>query len=175
MNLERIRSVLAGLMTITVSVAALSATPLLAQEVVDAAPPQLLDQSLTSVDGQFLDGQVIDGSSINGVSFSFSDAGGCMPWQYGHPALFYNFYAPNNCGANAAQLYIAPRPVPVHVGHTYYTYQPLMPHEFTYPHYRTYRRYYDGGRGLNRTKVTWHCNPVVEAVKGAAQVLTIPR
>jgi hypothetical protein len=100
---------------------------------------------------------------------------GCHPWEYGDPALFHNFYAPNNCGGMAASLYIAPRPVPAVVGHTYYTYQPLMPHEFTYPHYRTYRAYYNNGQGMNRTKVVWYCNPVTEILKGAHQALRIPR
>jgi len=106
------------------------------------------------------------------------DAGcvnGCQAWEYGDPALFHNFYAPNNCGGMPAALYIAPRPVPAVVGHTYYTYQPLMPHEFTYSHYRTYRAYYDNGQGMNRTKVVWYCNPVTEILKGAHQALRIPR
>jgi hypothetical protein len=52
-------------------------------------------------------------------------------------------------------MYVAPRPVPANVGHTYITYQPLMPHEFMYKHHRTYHQYYDGGRGLTRAKVIW--------------------
>ena len=42
------------------------------------------------------------------------------------PYLFYNFYVPNNMGA-AAAAYPAPYPTPSLIGHTYYTYQPLMP------------------------------------------------
>jgi hypothetical protein len=52
-------------------------------------------------------------------------------------------------------LYVSPRPVPPWVGHTYITYQPLMPHEFMYSHHRTYHRYYNGGQGLNRTHVAY--------------------
>jgi hypothetical protein len=100
---------------------------------------------------------------------------GCRPWEYGDPALFYNFYVPNNCGGVPAQLYIAPRPVPPVVGHTYYTYQPFMPHEFTYPHYRTYRRYYDEGHGMTRAKAVWYWNPLVETLKGVRQAVYIPR
>jgi hypothetical protein len=59
------------------------------------------------------------------------------------------------CGGYPAQLYVSPRPVPPHVGHTYITYQPLMPHEFMYKHHRTYHQYYDNGRGLTRTYVKW--------------------
>ena len=109
------------------------------------------------------------------VSFTFEDGVGCRPWEYGSPSLFQNYYTPNNCGDNAAQLYIAPRPVPPLVGHTYYTYQPLMPHEFTYSHYRTYRRYYDDGRGLTRTKVVWYSNPLTQALKGVHQAIRLPR
>lgn len=105
------------------------------------------------------------------------DAGcgpGCQPWQYGNPDLFYNFYVPNNCGVPAA-MYVAPRPVPQTVGHTYYTYQPLMPHEFMYSHYRTYRKAYDDGRGINRTNVKWYSNPVSTTLKDIRWALTIPR
>lgn len=113
------------------------------------------------------DGCVTDVSYEGGIP--------CRQWQYGDPALFYNFYAPNYCGGVPAQLYIAPRPVPPMVGHTYYTYQPLMPHEFTYPHYRTYRKYYDCGRGMTRTKVLWYSNPVVSVVKGVRNAIRLPR
>jgi hypothetical protein len=50
-----------------------------------------------------------------------------------------------------------------------------MPHEFTYSHYRTYRRYYDDGRGMTRTKAVWYCNPLTEALKGARQAVRLPR
>ena len=79
----------------------------------------------------------------------------CRDYQYGTPDLFYNFYAPPNCGGMAGAMYPAPLPVPEHVGHVYYTYQPLMPHEFLYRHHRSYHRYYNDGRGLTRTSVRW--------------------
>jgi hypothetical protein len=99
----------------------------------------------------------------------------CNPWQYGSQDLFYNFYAPNYVGTVPAQLYVAPRPVPGSVGHTYVNYQPLMPHEFTYPHHRTYRKWYDCGRGMNRTKVTWSCNPVTTTLQGIRDAVRLPR
>lgn len=99
----------------------------------------------------------------------------CRPWEYGYPDLFYNYYMPNNCGGVPAQLYIAPRPVPPLVGHTYYTYQPFMPHEFTYPHHRTYRRFYDEGRGMTRAKATWYCEPVSTTLKGVRNAIRLPR
>jgi hypothetical protein len=83
--------------------------------------------------------------------------GECLYRFYGCPDLFYNYYAWPSCTGLGAELYVSPRPVPPLVGHTYITYQPLMPHEFMYTHHRTYHRYYNGGQGLNRTHVHyWH-------------------
>ena len=67
--------------------------------------------------------------------------------QAAHPDLFYNFYnGPTSSGAGTpAQLYVSPRPTPELVGHTYITYQPLMPHEFMYHHHRKYYKYYHNG------------------------------
>jgi hypothetical protein len=79
--------------------------------------------------------------------------GYCKDRAYPQPDLFYNFYVHGPCVGYPAQMYVSPKPVPAHVGHTYITYQPLMPHEFMYKHHRTYHQYYDGGRGLTRTKV----------------------
>ncbi len=71
------------------------------------------------------------------------------------PDLFYNFYVPPTGFAGVgAELYPSPRPVPPLVGHTYVTYQPLMPHEFLYRHSRTYWRY-NPGAGWTRAKVSW--------------------
>jgi hypothetical protein len=50
-----------------------------------------------------------------------------------------------------------------------------MPHEFTYSHYRTYRRYYDDGRGMTRTKVVWYSNPLTTTLKGVHQLVRLPR
>lgn len=76
-------------------------------------------------------------------------------WRRTSPDLFYNYYAPPGpCGGVGAQLYLAPRPTPPLVGHTYFTYQPLMPHEFLYQHHRTYIRRHPNGH-CTRTVVTW--------------------
>jgi len=74
------------------------------------------------------------------------------------PDLFYNYYVPpaGYPGVGAA-LYPAPRPTPPLVGHTYVTYQPLMPHEFLHLHRRTYRRY-NPGAGWTTTTVSWGNN-----------------
>jgi hypothetical protein len=79
----------------------------------------------------------------------------CRQNYYGNPDLFANYYAQANCGGIAAQMYMSPGPVPAAMGHTYYTYQPFMPHEMLYKHKRTYHRYYDEGRGFTRTHVRW--------------------
>ncbi len=89
-----------------------------------------------------------------------SDITNCRPRTYGQPDLFYNYYVPDTCGGVPAAMYLAPRPVPAWVGHTYYTYQPVLPHELLYPHHRTYFRYYDQGRGLTRTSVSWYRPPL---------------
>ena len=71
------------------------------------------------------------------------------------PDQFYNYYVPAvGYGGTAAQLYLSPRPTPPMVGHTYVTYQPLMPHEFLRPHHRTYFRSHPCG-GRTTTSVTW--------------------
>ena len=98
-----------------------------------------------------------------GTMCDYRGAGGCRTcgvgdcsyrW-YGQPDLFYNDYAWPQCSGVGAALYVSPRPVPPHVGHTFITYQPLYPHEFMYGHHRTYHRYYNGGQGLNRTHVKY--------------------
>lgn len=79
----------------------------------------------------------------------------CNYRDYGRPDLFYNYWVPPNCDGMGAALYLSPRPVPPHVGHTFITYQPLMPHEFMYHHSRHYHRYYNDGRGMTRTSVKY--------------------
>jgi len=69
--------------------------------------------------------------------------------------LFYNYYAqPGPYNGAAAQMYIAPKPVPPHVGHTWYTYQPFYPHEYLYKHQRAYYTY-NRGAGWRRTNVRY--------------------
>ncbi len=70
--------------------------------------------------------------------------------------VFYNYYvgpAPFAGGA-AAGIFPTPIPTPPLVGHTYITYQPLMPNEFLYQHHRSYHRHHPG-HGWVRTKVVW--------------------
>jgi hypothetical protein len=88
---------------------------------------------------------------------------GCVPRTYGYPDLFYNYYTQGNCNATNAQMYIAPVPVPPNVGHTFYTYQPFMPQEMLYWHKDRFHNYYDGGRGMNHTKVHYFAPPIRQA------------
>ena len=73
-----------------------------------------------------------------------------------NPDLFYNYYVgPSpNVGGVPAQAYLSPRPVPPLVGHTYITYQAMMPHEYLHRHHRTYYRYHPSG-GFTRTRICW--------------------
>lgn len=68
--------------------------------------------------------------------------------------LFANYYeGPNACDVPVA-MYPSPRPVPMHVGHTYTTYQPFMPHEYLYRHTRTHYAY-QCGSGWSRAKIRY--------------------
>ncbi|QDU26829.1 hypothetical protein ETAA8_19120 [Anatilimnocola aggregata] len=118
---------------------------------------------LAGLAGSMSAAQAGDGHHHPYYGHDYAGAGGCRTasngdcqyrW-YGQPDLFYNYYQPPTCGGMGAELYLSPRPVPAHVGHTYITYQPLMPHEFLYHHHRTYHRYYNSGQGLTRTHVKY--------------------
>ena len=54
------------------------------------------------------------------------------------PDVFYNYYMQPAMDGTAAAMYAAPFPVPQRVGQSYYTYQPLLPHEHMYRHDRVY-------------------------------------
>ncbi|GAB6164295.1 hypothetical protein JCM19992_02950 [Thermostilla marina] len=104
-------------------------------------------------------GPLLIAAVLGMVWTSQAQAGG--PLVAGHHAynpafdLFPQYYTPPGCTSLQAQLYVAPVPTPPVIGHTWITYQPLMPHEFLYRHGRTYyRRNADGG--WTRTSVGWH-------------------
>ena len=99
------------------------------------------------------------------------------------PDLFYNYYAQPTGGGRPAVLYMAPRPVPPTVGHTYYTYQPLYPHEYMYPHYREYWRAYGnyhqygpchGTQSVNKTTVRYQRGAIRSLYYQPLSDLTIP-
>jgi hypothetical protein len=76
--------------------------------------------------------------------------------------FLYNYYTQPGASQVTAGMYPAPYWVPPNVGHTYYTYQPLMPHELMYEHRRNYYQsfgdnpgYHSGAYGWNKTTVVW--------------------
>lgn len=93
----------------------------------------------------------------------------------GNP-LFAQYVTPDGPNQATAGMYPAPHQVPWHVGNSWYTYQPLQPHEMMWQHRRNYYNYYagpetyyrdpcgarsyPGGGGLNKTTVVWQsgCN-----------------
>ncbi len=77
----------------------------------------------------------------------------CISYQSKND-LFYNFYEGPQPSGTAAQMYIAPLPVPIHVGHSYTTYQPLMPHEMMHHHYRSHYAHTPGA-GWSRAKIRY--------------------
>ncbi len=68
--------------------------------------------------------------------------------------LFGNYYEGPQPSGTAAQMYVSPLPVPPHVGHTYTTYQPLMPHEYLHRHTRSHYAHHPGA-GWTRSKVRY--------------------
>lgn len=68
--------------------------------------------------------------------------------------LFANYQVGPQPSGTAAQMYISPLPVPPQVGHTYTTYQPLMPHEYLHKHTRSHYAYAQGS-GWTRSKVRY--------------------
>jgi hypothetical protein len=81
------------------------------------------------------------------------------PAEARNPAAppFANYYVEGD-GATA-QMYLCPRPTPPLVGHTWITYQPLMPHEFLYTHHRKYVTINPGAR-RTVTYVRWGHDPI---------------
>jgi len=121
----------------------------------------------TAVDGSMSDhscancgnSYVGDLSESDARLVSGSGAGG-MRRGFGRPDLFYNYYTQGNSNTTNAQMYLSPMPVPANVGHTFYTYQPFHPHHMLYAHKDRYHKYYDNGRGMNRTRATYSYPPI---------------
>ena len=105
-------------------------------------------------------------------------AGNAIAQSSGTENLFSQYYTQPGVSIAHAEMYPAPHPVPAHVGQSYYTYQPLMPHELMYPHSRNYYNYYASpssfycnmcggptyrpGYGMTKTTVRWQngCNHI---------------
>ncbi len=103
-------------------------------------------------------------SQLDLIESHTANAGGRGPHPHSRHSrrgdLFYNFYAYDHMSQSGvpAQLYTTPLPVPARTGHTYYTYQPLMPHEYLYPHRRDYWSSWPGG-SWSHTKVKYQARP----------------
>ena len=131
--------------------------------------------SESSIDGSVIDGSVIDGGGsyvgdISSVDAGIVDAGivdgaggAGIRRGFGRPDLFYNYYTQGYSNTANAQMYLSPLPIPPNVGHTYYTYQPFYPHHMLYAHKDRYHRYYDNGRGMNRTRAVYSYPPIKTA------------
>lgn len=68
--------------------------------------------------------------------------------------LFYNIYEGPDPSGTTVGMYPSPRPTPPHVGWTYTTYQPFMPHEYLYKHKRTHYAHVPGA-GWSRAKIRY--------------------
>lgn len=108
------------------------------------------------------------------VAATFCFGNQAQAQEYAGP-LFANQYTQGYANQATAQMYLSPVPVPAWVGHTYYTYQPLNPHEMMYRHNERFHSYYDNGQGLNRTGVHYYSPPVRTAVHGIFKSLSLPR
>lgn len=78
----------------------------------------------------------------------------------GYPAdIARNQYVPGvpcgDAGAIGASLYVSPRPVPPMVGHTFITYEGMMPDQLLYQHHRTYYRPHGPYGGVTKTNINW--------------------
>lgn len=95
--------------------------------------------------------------------------------SYGGHDLFANQYTQGCANQANAAMYPVPVPVPPNVAQTYYTYQPLYPHEVMHLHTERYHNYYDNTRGLNRTKVRYSIPPVHTAASYIWRSIQLPR
>jgi hypothetical protein len=119
----------------------------------------------TSFVGDVSSGSIVGDAAVGGI-----------PRTYGYPDLFYNNYTQGRSNLTNAQMYVSPVPTPPFIGHTFITYQPFMPEEMLYWHTNRYHNYYDGGRGMNHTKVHYYGPPVRTGVSNLYwSHLRIPR
>ena len=124
------------------------------------------------------------GSAVQAQSYAGGDQGGTLANN-----LFQQYYTQPGASSATAGMYPSPHPVPYKVGHTYYTYQPLMPHEMMWQHKRNYYNYYagadafyrdpcnyqSGGGALNKTTVVWqsgsnHMGPLPASIVPLAKL-----
>lgn len=112
----------------------------------------------------------------HGACGSCGDCGTGIGRSYGQPDLFYNYYTQGNANRTNAQMYLSPLPIPPNVGHTFYTYQPFYPHHMMYWHKDRFHKYYDCGRGMNRTRAVYYSPPIRQAASNLYwNYLRLPR
>jgi hypothetical protein len=147
----------------------LMATSVMAQQGEYIVGSHVVSDTVISSTG---DGGVGDasGTVVSGDDGSAMIGGGSGR-EYGRPDLFYNYYTQGYANQANAQMYISPVPVPYYVGHTFYTYQPLMPHHMLYHHTDRYHNHYDGGRGTNRTMVRYGGRTAYDFVDGLFETI----
>lgn len=109
------------------------------------------------------------------VAAGFASQANAQQYAVNSNDLFINQYSQGASNLATAQMYVAPVQVPAWVGHTYYTYQPFYPHELLYKHTDRYHNYYDGGRGLNRTRVRYSRSPLTSLRGGLLKTFSLPR
>lgn len=81
--------------------------------------------------------------------------------------LFSQYATPNGPNMTTSGMYPAPHYSPQLGAQSYYTYQPLMPHEMMYQHSRNYYNYYNTNSynncgapdSLTKTSVRWQSGP----------------
>lgn len=104
--------------------------------------------------------------ALAGMIALSADAFGQFPMGNAPNPLFSQ-YVTQGAGTPSAAMYPAPHFVPMMSYQSYYTYQPLMPHEMMYQHSRNYYNYYNNngnyygqGNALTKTSVRWQagCN-----------------
>lgn len=128
------------------------------------------------VSSQVISDEVVGGSTEFVGDIASGTVVGGIPRTYGYPDLFYNNYTQGSNNATNAQMYVSPVPTPPFVGHTFITYQPFLPEEMLYWHTNRYHNYYDGGRGMNHTKIHYYGPPVRTGVSNLYwNYLRIPR
>jgi hypothetical protein len=124
------------------------------------------------------------GSAVQAQDYAYGGQHGTLSNN-----LFQQYYTQPGASSATAAMYPAPHPVPYKVGHTYYTYQPLMPHEMMWQHRRNYYNFYagsdafyqdpctgqSGGGALNKTTVVWqsgtnHMGPLPASIVPLARL-----
>ena len=118
----------------------------------------------TAIDGGSVSDEGCYVGDMSAADAGITSGGGTQRRAFGQPDLFYNYFTQGYNNQANAQMYLSPMPIPPNVGHTFYTYQPFYPHHMMYAHKDRYHKYYDNGRGMNRTRASYYYPPVKTAI-----------